>query len=566
MELQNTPFLNIDSTADKLQKLRIRLLQSILIFIEISLFAFAIVIFISGGNFLNGLTIIPPAGIIIALFLLVMVSRGKLLRITSLIIVSYLIIISVNLYVLSNDLYVLYITLALSAIVTALLLKTFSFWSFNILSTSLILGVTVADIIQETSTTQEFLSSFLIVMSFGLIPLTISIIAKFFVIELEKTALETQQSLSMLGANADIGETIFNFQNLNELLERTVNIIKYRFNFYHVSLFLTDKDKHYSHLTASTGEIGERMLANEYRLLIDSNSVVGRSTQAQDIIVVRNIENESGYSYNELLQGIRAELAVPIVDKEGVIGVIHIQSVHADAFTVTEIEALQVIANQLATAIRNARLFEDKENSIRENKRLFLEAETNLREIQRLNRQLTKQAWTDYLQTDRRINGVTWSESDFQNRANWSDEMLTASQKRRAITEEKDGIRTIALPIELRGEVVGAIEIETDSNKNKDDVIDMVQAISQRLGVSLDNARLFEESNEATAQEQRISEIVAQYQSADSVDELLRLTVKGLAETLGADHASIRLGVVPNISTLDDADNEMQSNNGDVSI
>ena len=40
--------------------------------------------------------------------------------------------------------------------------------------------------------------------------------------------------------------------------------------------------------------------------------------------------------------------------------------------------------------------------------------------------------------------------------------------------------------------------------------------------------------------------------SANSVDELLRLTVQGLAETLNAEHASIRLGVVPDISPLDD--------------
>jgi hypothetical protein len=223
----------------------------------------------------------------------------------------------------------------------------------------------------------------------------------------------------------------------------------------------------------------------------------------------------------------------------------------------------------LATAIRNARLFEDKERSIRENKRLFIEAETNLREIQRLNRQLTKQAWADYLRTDRRIDGVTLSDSTFSNTAEWSDEMIDASRRRRAITEEKDGKRKVAVPIELRGEVVGAIELETEPTNKKDDLVDMVRTISQRLAVSLDNARLFEESNEATAQEQRVSEIVSQYQAVDSVDELLRVTLQGLAETLGAEKASIRLGAIPDISEFDSETNmpraEANGGNTDVS-
>ena len=87
--------------------------------------------------------------------------------------------------------------------------------------------------------------------------------------------------------------------------------------------------------------------------------------------------------------------------------------------------------------------------------------------------------------------------------------------------------------------------LTTSQGINQEDTIDMVRAISQRLAVSLDNARLFEESNEASAQEQRVSEIVTQYQSASTVDELLQVTLQGLAETLGADHGAIRLGLLP---------------------
>ncbi|MEO1288524.1 MAG: GAF domain-containing protein, partial [Chloroflexota bacterium] len=143
-------------------------------------------------------------------------------------------------------------------------------------------------------------------------------------------------------------------------------------------------------------------------------------------------------------------------------------------------------------------------------------------------------------------------DNSFNNSAEWSSEMLEASERRRAITEEKDGKRMVAVPIELRGEVVGAIELETDKNRYEDDLVNMVRAVTQRLAVSLDNARLFEESNEATAQEQRVGEIVSQYPSADSVNQLLRITLEGLAETLGAEHASVRLGVIPDLTKTED--------------
>jgi hypothetical protein len=73
----------------------------------------------------------------------------------------------------------------------------------------------------------------------------------------------------------------------------------------------------------------------------------------------------------------------------------------------------------------------------------------------------------------------------------------------------------------------------------------MMRTVTQRLALSLDKARLFEESQEATAQEQRINEIVARYQSVTNVDELLRITLVELSQTLGATGGAIRLSLAP---------------------
>jgi GAF domain-containing protein len=238
---------------------------------------------------------------------------------------------------------------------------------------------------------------------------------------------------------------------------------------------------------------------------------------------------------------------VPIIEGDRIIGALDIHSTQNDAFAQNDVQTLRVVANQLATAIRNARLFEQQEQTIRENKRLFLESETNLREIERLNRQLTKQAWDDYLRGRGVVAGVTWSQKNFKPGAEWSDQMLQAAQRRRVMSQKDPASnkRVISVPVELRGEVMGAIEIETDDGVLVSDTVDMLQAISQRLAISLDNARLFEETQEATAQEQRISEIVSGYQSAESIEDLLQITLQGLTEALGAEQGAIRLGNVP---------------------
>jgi GAF domain-containing protein len=74
--------------------------------------------------------------------------------------------------------------------------------------------------------------------------------------------------------------------------------------------------------------------------------------------------------------------------------------------------------------------------------------------------------------------------------------------------------------------------------------MEMVQAVAQRLALSLENARLFEETQQAASREQRINEIVGRYQAVTSVDELLRYTLTELSQTLGAERSAIRLGKV----------------------
>ncbi len=369
----------------------------------------------------------------------------------------------------------------------------------------------------------------------------VGLATRFFINQAEKAADAARSSANLLQAVAETGEILAKMLNLNELLPRAVEMVRERFAFYHVQVFLLDEAGEYATLAASTGALGQKLMERRHRLAVGSQSFIGTVTARKEAVVAR--DTDPIYYRNELLPNTRSELAVPITDGDRIIGALDVQSRRPDAFDTEAVQAMQVMANLLGTSIRNARLFEQQTRSARETKRLFLEAETNLREIQRLNQQLTHQGWENYFQTRQDVRGVTLGEEQFVSESGWSDALVKASQTRQPVVVDEDGSGPIiAVPVMLGNEVIGAIEVEAGSDEQEAETLEMVKAVAQRLALSLDKARLFEESQEATAQEQRINEIAARYQTVTNVDELLKITLAELSDTLGARRGAIRLG------------------------
>jgi GAF domain-containing protein len=235
---------------------------------------------------------------------------------------------------------------------------------------------------------------------------------------------------------------------------------------------------------------------------------------------------------------------VPIFDAERIIGALDVQSRSNDAFDAERVRALQAMANVLGTSIRNARLFEAQERTAVETRRVLDERETQLRQIQRLNQQLTRSNWREYIREHAEISGVTVEGDRIVYDDTWTDSLMQAGQVGEPVIEQRAGSALVAVPVKLGDEVIGVIEAETQA-EGQSETIEMIQAVAQRLAISLDKARLFEETQNATAQEQRISEIVARYQTVTNVDDLLHITLTELSDSLGAQRGAIRLSLQP---------------------
>lgn len=406
-------------------------------------------------------------------------------------------------------------------------------WLFALVQVSTI-GRVAFLILERASVSTEVVSSILLLVALG----TLGIIVRIFIEVANRVARESQRSAQLLADTASIGQELAQILELDELLPEAVELIRRRFEFYHVQVFLMDASGEYAELAASTGAVGRELLARHHRLAVGSQSVIGQTTQRRQPVIARH--TDAFYYRNELLPDTRSELALPIVDGERVVGALDVQSHDPLAFQPEDTQALQTLANLLATSIRNARLFTEQSQIAQETKRMFLESETNLQETQRISRQATRKGWQDYWQSRRENTGLTLDNQQLIPHAEWSEHQIKAAHAGQVVQEGE----VVAAPLMIGSEVIGVVEVEASRDMPQSEALEIVNAVAQRLALSLDKARLYEESQDLAAQEQRINEISSRYQTVANVDDLLRITLSELSQSLGAKHGAIRLGGV----------------------
>ncbi len=165
-----------------------------------------------------------------------------------------------------------------------------------------------------------------------------------------------QERTNEIRTAAEIGQELTSSQDLQALLQKTVNLITTRFNYYHAGIFLLDHTGQYAQLQAASGPAAETMLAQAHKLPVGAQSIVGWVSLNNQARVVSEVDHDPIHFKNPLLPETRAEAGVPISLGDIVLGVLDVQSQQEGAFSEDAITTLEVIANQLAGAIYNLKL------------------------------------------------------------------------------------------------------------------------------------------------------------------------------------------------------------------
>lgn len=157
-----------------------------------------------------------------------------------------------------------------------------------------------------------------------------------------------------------VNTQIANILNVERLLQDVVDLIKERFNLYHAHIFAVDETGEKLVLTSGAGHVGRQMVA-EGRIIELSNprSIVARSGRNREGVIVNDVKSAPDFLPHPLLPNTASELAVPLIARGRLLGVLDLQNSDVGYFTPIVLSLMELVAGQIATALGNATLYED---------------------------------------------------------------------------------------------------------------------------------------------------------------------------------------------------------------
>ena len=336
--------------------------------------------------------------------------------------------------------------------------------------------------------------------------------------ELEESSLHLQKRATQFQTIAQLARIISTIQDMDTLLTRITQQISKQFGFYHVGLFLLDESGTYAVLSAANSEGGQRMLARKHRLGVGQTGIVGYVTGTGNPRIALDTGADAVYFDNPDLPDTRSEMALPLRVGNRVIGALDVQSTEPKAFSEDDIEVLSILADEVAIAIENTRLFE-------ESQRVLSDAQSAFGEF-------TKDAWKQFTAKRKPI-GYEYSGTAIRplEKSISSVETQQSFQTGTLIVDKK--AKALAVPIKLRDQVVGTMNIRLPEDRRWDaDEIEIIEALANRVGIAIESAALLEDSRRRAAKEQQIGEISAKIGASINLRNVLQTAVEELGQNI----------------------------------
>jgi signal transduction histidine kinase/DNA-binding NarL/FixJ family response regulator len=157
-----------------------------------------------------------------------------------------------------------------------------------------------------------------------------------------------------------VSQQLTGILDLKDLLRQVVTLTKETFNYYHVQIFLLDETKEWLVVAEGYGEAGVEMKRRGHSFARDAlQGLVPQAARELRVVSIPDVQQEPNWKFNPLLPDTRAETAVPIISEEQTVGVLDVQSDKVGGIDEGDMDLLRSLANQVAVALTNARLFEE---------------------------------------------------------------------------------------------------------------------------------------------------------------------------------------------------------------
>src|SRR5215213_3916561 len=189
--------------------------------------------------------------------------------------------------------------------------------------------------------------------------------------QVEERTSELKKRAAQLEAVSSVARTIASMQDIDTLLPAITKLVSQQFGFYHTGIFLLDPQRQNAVLQAANSPGGLRMLSRQHSLPSDSHSIVGYAISHGEARIALDVGTDAVYFNNPDLPNTRSEMAIPLQIAGNVIGALDVQSVETNVFSQEDMSVLSTLADQIAIAIENARLFGEAKESLNESRVMF---------------------------------------------------------------------------------------------------------------------------------------------------------------------------------------------------
>lgn len=339
--------------------------------------------------------------------------------------------------------------------------------------------------------------------------------------------LDLELRARQLQAAAEVGQAATTIRDIDDLFSQATHLISERFDFYHAGIFLLDSTGEYAVLQAANSEGGQRMLARNHQLEVSETSIVGYATARRQPRIALDVGRDAVYFDNPDMPATRSEMALPLIVGDKLLGALDVQSKRSAAFSDEDIVVLQVLANQLAIAIENARLFTENQETLEATRRAYTA--------------LSQESWQEFLRTEPQLGFLATSQQSVNvSKKPWTSEMIEAARRGSNVRLDE---RTLAIPIVLRGHTLGVVRLKKDAAAPpwNTDEINLMDALIDQLEFALENARSHRDAQQRAARESLVTEITTKIRSTNHPQEMLEIAISELREALQAKRAQIML-------------------------
>ena len=346
-------------------------------------------------------------------------------------------------------------------------------------------------------------------------------------------------STEVLATLAEIGEDVNASLDLDEVLARAAALIKRHIDYEIFGVLMIEGDGAYLRHRFAIGY--PRELAENLRIPM-GQGITG--TAAATGHSVRVSDTSKDPRYINAIDSVRSELAVPLIVRAKVVGVLDIQSRHLDYFTRDQQNILTLLGSRLAIAIENARLFE-KVKAQADTLLLLSEVGRETSAILDVEELLRRAAEQTKRVIDYQILSIMLYDEEqkvFRHRVDIKHGHSVQGRLRAAPTEGIVGAAAtlkepvlvpdvtvdpryimvnpetrseLAIPMMHQGKVVGVFDLESPiPNYFTEDHVQTLSILAANLAVSLENARLYEQLAKEEARLERDLQAAKRIQGA----------------------------------------------------